>query len=316
MAAWWQSGYPGGPMVEVKGFPRPLYPPDAAPAYPPSSDGDDVEGIRRTVSRAGRAPWEWATGQNKSKMSNTFSHGAAGGNVGESGVAGVQRQLGLQPTGYVGKSTFNGLRSIRIPAGLPHAGEPAMDATAVRLINAAYDKLKAQGTGKGSRDVALEHMAKRLGYTESPANSNCDSRPDGIRTAQDHTAGGTWLRGEPWCGCWCYYALESAKVQGIDSHLASVAQIEEYAKQGAKCYRGWTTDRAKIRPGDLVVIGGYGVHVEMVRGPASSNGNVPTYGGNTSPGSSGSQSNGGGAYERTRYPSEVRGFALVEYPGD
>ena len=58
---------------------------------------------------------------------------------------------------------------------------------------------------------------------------------------------------------------------------------------------------------------GYGVHVEMVRGFDGSN--TLTWGGNTSPGSSGSQSNGGGAYKRTRSPGEVRGYALVDYPG-
>ena len=69
-----------------------------------------------------------------------------------------------------------------------------------------------------------------------------------------------------------------------------------------------------MKKGDLVVIGGYGVHVETVRGFYGST--TLTYGGNTSPGASGSQSNGGGAYERTRYPSEVRGYALVRYPGE
>ena len=69
-----------------------------------------------------------------------------------------------------------------------------------------------------------------------------------------------------------------------------------------------------MKNGDLVVIGGYGVHVETVRGFDGSN--TLTYGGNTSPGSSGSQSNGGGAYPRSRNPSEVRGYALVRYPGE
>ena len=105
-------------------------------------------------------------------------------------------------------------------------------------------------------------------------------------------------------------------MRGIDSHIASVAQIEDNAKRGGKCYRGWTTDRSRIRPGDLVVVGGYGVHVEMVSGPPRSDGGVPTYGGNTSSGVAGSQSNGGGAFARVRYPSEVRGFALVAFPGD
>jgi hypothetical protein len=171
---------------------------------------------------------------------------------------------------------------------------------------------KRKDPPKSARVRALEHMKTRVGYTEQPAGSNCDARPDGIRDAQDRTAaGGTWLRNQPWCGCWCFYALESANVAGIDSHLASVAAIEDTARKGQKCYRGWTTDRARVRPGDLVIIGGYGVHVEMVRGFEGAN--TLTFGGNTSPGKAGSQSNGGGAYERSRGPGEVRGFALVDY---
>ena len=163
-----------------------------------------------------------------------------------------------------------------------------------------------------SRELALEHMSRRVGYTEQPAGSSCDERPDGIRVAQDRTAGGgTWLRGEPWCGCWCFYALETAAVPQLDSHLASVAAIEAAAKQGTKCYRGWSTDRGRVQRGDLVIVGGFGVHVEMVRGFDGSN--TLTYGGDTSPGTDGPQSNGGGAYERVRTPAEVRGYALVDY---
>ena len=122
--------------------------------------------------------------------------------------------------------------------------------------------------------------------------------------------GGTWLRNQPWCGCWVAYSYIQAGVKRVDSSLASVAQIEDYAQQAAKCWRGWTTDRSKVQKGDAVVVGGYGVHVETVRGFSGSN--TLTWGGNTSPGTSGSQSNGGGAYARTRYPSEVRGYALVD----
>jgi hypothetical protein len=223
----------------------------------------------------------------------------------------VQKWAKIQATGWIGESTWNFLRSVLVQAGKPNEGQHAMDDYSASLIRNA-----AATVGPKPRELALEHMSKRLGYTESPAGSNCDSRPDGIRTAQDHTAnGGTWLRGEPWCGCWAYYALETAGVARIDSHLASVAQIEDYAKQAAKCYIGWTTDRGRVRIGDLVVIGGRGVHVEMVRAAPSSS-SVATYGGNTSPGTSGSQSNGGGAYARTRYNSEIYGFALVRYPGE
>jgi hypothetical protein len=316
---WANKPYPGGAMVKVKGFPRKL----DVDAKPHPGPGPDVQAYMRTVSRAGR--WKWDT-PFPDDFTVEFARGIPAGKGGVtketevlwSGVAGVQAQSQGQVavSGIIGEKTFNYLRSIRIPEGLPHAGEPAMDKTAADLINDAFDKFKGSGAGS-PREKAMSHMSKRVGYTEQPANSNSDNRSDGIRTSQRHTAGGgTWLDYQPWCGCWCYYALESAGVAKIDSHLASVASIEDAARAGSKCYRGWTTDRSKIKKGDLVIVGGYGVHVEMVRGAANSDGSVPTYGGNTSSGSSGSQSNGGGAYKRTRYASEIRGFALVRFPGE
>jgi hypothetical protein len=308
MSKWWEHASPGGPMVGPS-FIRPLYPPDAAKkGRVPSPDGDDILAVKRGVWRSGH--WPGPASNFDRAFSNAFSHGR-GPNVSENGLAGLQRQNNVDATGWMGEKTFNLIRSARISDGLPGAGEPILDATAIDLL----ERFAKQYANTDWRQRSMQHMEARVGYTEQPANSNCDNREDGIRAAQDATAGGeAWLRYQPWCGCWCYYALETAEVQGIDSHLASVAAIEDYAKQGAKCYRGWTTDRSKIKKGDLVVIGGYGVHVEMVRGPAQSDSGIPTYGGNTSPGNSGSQSNGGGAYKRVRYPSEVRGFALVRFP--
>ena len=314
MSDWYDEPYKGGPMVAVPGFPRPLYPPDAeAKGKTPSADGPDVIAYKRTVCRAGR--WgEWDPDSWDDSFSNAFSHGKGTGNVKDSGVAGIQRQQKLDPTGWIGEATFNTLRSIRVPEG-PNEGDMAMDAYAVSLIEQAWERFGGKESHVEPRDLALKHMSARLGYTENPSGSNCDDRSDGIRTSQDHCADGTWLRGEPWCGCWCFYALETAGVERIDSHLASVAQIEDYARQAAKCYRGWTNDRARVKAGDLVVIGGRGVHVEMVRS-INGDGSTSTYGGNTSPGTSGSQSNGGGAYARVRYSSEVYGYALVRYPGE
>jgi hypothetical protein len=149
MSAWWEQGYPGGPMVLVAGFPRPLYPPDAsAHGKKPSMDGPDVVAYKRTVSRAGR--WPWAAFDDS--YSNGFAHGK-GGNVIDTGVAGVQRQQDVDDTGWIGQKTFNTLRSIRIPDGLPHAGEPAMDATAVQLVNEAFAMF-------GGKEPASEPGAK------------------------------------------------------------------------------------------------------------------------------------------------------------
>lgn len=297
-------------MVSVKGFPRAVYPPSAASVgKQPSADGPDIEAYKRIVSRAGRWPWT----EFDDSYSNAFAIGD-GPNVKETGVAGVQRQLGVPASGWIGKDTFNGLRSIRIPDGLPNAGKPAMDARSVELINKAYAQFN--GSVVGARDKALNFWQKpRVGWTENPAGTNSDTRTNGIRYAQVQCAnGGSWLIGEPWCGVWCFAALQAAGVEGIDSHLASVELIESYARQGMKCYRSWTTDKTKTQLGDLVVCFGRGVHVEMIRGYSGAN--VLTYGGNTSSGTAGSQSNGGGAFARERSPGEIHGFARVEYPGD
>ena len=258
------------------GLKRSLYPPDD-PSHGTVSDGDDIVALE-----AGDQPGrQVALGHLRPRLLELFSHGKAGGNVKDSGLAGFQRQMKIQPTGNLGEATWNAVRSARIPEGLPNAGEPLLDQTAINL----YSGYKVP-SGKSPRQVALDHLKARVGYTEQPANSNCDERKDGIRTAQDKTAGsGTWLRYEPWCGCWCFYGLDAAGVAKLDSSLCSVAQIEDNARAKRICFKGWTTDKSKVKAGDLVVVGGYGVHVEMVRGFDGSN--TLTYGGNTSPGSSG-----------------------------
>lgn len=140
---WWKQPYAGGPMVKVDGFPRALYPPNAEKG--PSSDGPDVTAYKRTVSRLGRWPWE-PDGWDDS-FSNAFSHGREGGNVRESGVAGVQRQGKIEPdSGWVGEETFKLLRSARVPEGLPHAGEMAMDGVAAGLVDDAYQRFHGQGS--------------------------------------------------------------------------------------------------------------------------------------------------------------------------
>jgi hypothetical protein len=318
MPEWYELAYVYdiGPAQFVS-FPRPLYPPDDPDG--PVPDGPDVEAVKRIVSKLGRWPWP-GTGSPPAPgfdqaYSNAFAHGKSGGNVGDSGIEGVQRQAGVaKASGAVGERTYDILLYVRIPKGLDNAGQFACDDRAIALLQQAekiYNKPNSTPPAGNPRELIMNHHERRLGYTEQPANSNCDNRSDGIRKSQDVTAGGgTWLRYQPWCGCWVAYSYITAGVKRVDSSLASVAQIEDYAKQGAKCWRGWTTDRSKVQPGDAVVVGGYGGHVETVRGFSGSN--TLTYGGNTSPGTSGSQSNGGGAYARTRYPSEVRGYALVD----
>jgi hypothetical protein len=162
------------------------------------------------------------------------------------------------------------------------------------------------------RDKSAKWHEAHLGITESPADSNCDSRSDGIRTSQDGCANGTWLRNQPWCGCWAWSGLYAAgKVKKGESWLASVASIEDYAKAGKGPFKGWTTDGSKAKKGDLVILFGRGQHVGTVRSIDS--GYAYTWEGNTSSSSGGSQSNGGGSYKRSRSRNgETYGYALVK----
>lgn len=193
MTEWWQQPYPGKPMVAVLGFPRPLYPPDAS--QPHSVDGSDIVAYKRTISRAGRWPWQTFD----QDFSNPFSHGKAGGQVKDSGVEGIQRQQKMQANGYVDIATFNLMRSIVIPAGLPNAGQMAMDAYSVELVNAAWNRFKGKEppppNKTNSAQARLTNSITQIGIKESPANSNQQKY-------------GAWygMNGQPWCAMfvtWC-----------------------------------------------------------------------------------------------------------------
>jgi len=237
--SWWEKPYPGAPMVKVKGFPRPCYPPDAAEhGKTPSMNGADIEAYKRTVSRAGRWPW----GQFDETFSNGFSHGRSG-NVGETGIAGIQRQQKIDATGWIGKSTFNVLRSIVIPPELPHAGEMAMDAFSVDLIEEAFDLFSGSEPGPAGtlRLAALDKAISQLGITESPANSN-------------NTKYGSWygVNYEPWCAIfvtWCFEQVGDSPSFVKGSRYAYCPYVVADAR--ANRYGLSTTDDPI--PGDLVL---------------------------------------------------------------
>lgn len=194
----YEHAYPGAAMVAVLGFPRPLYPPDAnAHGKKPSTPGPDVLAYKRTVARAGR--WEWQPFDEA--YSNAFAHGKSG-NVIDTGVAGVQRQQHIDPSGWLGKQTFNTLRSIVIPEGLPHAGEMAMDSYSADLLTEAwelYGGSEPEPDGVGTvRQAALELARSQLGYVEGANNAN---------------KYGEWYgaNNQPWCAIFVTWSYELGK---------------------------------------------------------------------------------------------------------
>lgn len=288
MSEWWEKGYPGGPMVAVPGFPRPVYFPGNPDGHKASVDGIDIVAYKRTVSRAGRWPWQAFD----DTYSKGFATGKAGGNVGDSGIAGVQRQGGIPPgTGYIGKETFNLLRSIRIPEGLPHAGEPAMDATAQNQIAEAYRLFGGHEPDGTIREKALRSAKAEIGYTEGANNS---------------TKYGQWYgwNNQPWCAIfmtWCFDPEGSTSfVKG--SRYAYVPYIVE----DASAHRYGLSLVSSPIPGDLVCLdfdGSAYDHVGIVE--SGDSGDWTAIEGNTSSGSGGSQSNGGGVYRRSRTTAQV-----------
>jgi hypothetical protein len=229
-------------------FPRPLYPPDAnRQGKKPSPDGPDIEAYKRGVWRAGRWPGP-ASGFDR-QLSNQFSHGQPGGNVGSSGIAGFQRQMGIDPTGWVGRSTFNTLASALVPEG-PHKGEPVLDANACNLIAEAYaiyggdpdppDPIVKQAT---TRERALAGAVKWLGTTENPPGTN-------------KTPFGRWygVDGQPWCAIFASYCyeVEAGGSPSFDPAAARYAYCP-YIVSDARNGRYGLAVTGAPTPGDLVV---------------------------------------------------------------
>lgn len=299
MTDWWQSAYPLGPLVAAPGFPRPLYPPDAE-GKEPSLAGPDVEAYKRTVWRAGR--WPGPASSFDRVFSNAFSHGKSG-NVVDTGIAGVQRQQGIDDTGFVGEKTFNALRSIRIPEGLPHAGEPAMDATAQNLVAEAWQMYAGAPSpdARTTREKALETAIDFIGYSESPPASN-------------HTMFGQWygVDYQPWCAIFASYCFVVGAGGSPSFRQGSAYAYVPYIVADAFNRRNGLSVQKRPIPGDLVcydwVRDGIHDHVGIFEDwGGSSPSQFTAIEGNTS---SQNNSNGGSVMRRTR-DTQAQGTVFV-----
>ena len=242
--AWSTTPYPGGSPVKVKGFPRPLYPPDVPPGsgHEPSPRGPDVIAYKRAVSRLGRWPWQtfddgyWTD----------FAHGSDGPDVADSGVAGFQWQQHLDATGWLGSKTFENLRYAKVPQGLPNAGEPAFDSKAVQLLDEAFELFKGNPPASGSgtvRGAALGRAIGQLGYAESPAGSNRNKF-------------GAWygMDGAPWCAIFVTWCFELASDGASPAFLKGARYAYcPYIVADARANRGGLVTVADPIPGDLVL---------------------------------------------------------------
>lgn len=178
-------------------------------------------------------------------------------------------------------------------------------------LKAAYLGLKAEAN-LSPKEKAEKWALAQVGTTERTGNNDGPK----ILAWQRHTArGATYLDGAPYCGIGC----ENAAAHGgfeTSSRWASVGFIEDDARAGRSGFSRWTTDPSSIKKGEafLVVLFGYGVHVEWGRRINRILRIVRTVGFNTSPGTSGSQNNGGGVWKRNRSLRDVRGYAVIKSP--
>jgi CHAP domain len=292
-AEWFKVPYPGGPAVTTIALPRPLHPKDAK-GYPYSEPGPDIEAAKRVISRGGRWPWQTFSRE----FTKEFSRGKAGGNVGDSGVAGYQRQMGFTDSGYVGEKTYNSWRNARVPAGLPNEGQPLMDALSINLFAEAFALYNPPRTDS-PRAAALALATDYVGYKESPAGSN-------------HTKFGEWygVDYQPWCAIFVTYCY----VLGPNQPSPSFTRGSRYAycpylyTDAANARYGLSLTTAP-KPGDVVLYDWDGAEYDHVGIVEKGNANSWTaIEGNTS---TSSNSNGGQVMRRERNKSQVSKVAFV-----
>lgn len=142
-------------------------------------------------------------------------------------------------------------------------------------------------TGHGPKD-ALAYAAEHVGIKERPAGSNSGPMID------DWCALAGYDGPVPWCGCFVNACLVAG---GIPSGAGWIGFTPSIVQRARNRTGGWSWHAMDGRPGDLALFddgpgGAIAVHVEIVRAQLSQT-RYSTYGGNTSGGSSGSQSNGG-----------------------
>lgn len=180
-------------------------------------------------------------------------------------------------------------------------------------LRRAWGRAAAVDSGPAA---ALEWARQWVGKTEDPPGSN--KAPWGLTAWQQ--ALGSWLVGQAWCGVFAGTALMRAGVKGVTARVAGVVLILEDAMNGRNGMRKVVFRRrtgfgsvSGGEPGDLAGMFGESTHVAMIEKRVP--GGYRTIEGNTSAGSSGSQSNGGGCFRRVRPDSAVVYIVRPNYEG-
>jgi hypothetical protein len=240
-------------------------------------------------------------------------------------VRGVQQHVGVEADGQYGIKTRKAVRKRlhKLGADMKAFDRKGLSVRQQRILR-GYEKppkvwqkrarkRAEQASHPAPRKQAVQdalHYAK-LGIREQPAGSNAG--PFISQWQRETARGATYLDRQPWCGIFCENVCRDVGVDTVPQ-WAGVALIEDFARQHSGGFSAWTSGfTTACKPGDLVVLFGRGVHVELIV-EVHTWGYV-TVGGNTSfEGASGSQSNGGCVAKRNRSAGDVHGVAHVKYP--
>ena len=154
--------------------------------------------------------------------------------------------------------------------------------------------------------TVLDVARGELGYTESPPGSN--------RTKYWEEYGAGW-QGQPWCVSflwWCFQRAGETMAFFAGAKTASCGTLWRWYQA-----QGLTVPVDDIQAGDLVFLtfryGALPEHIGIAESVVRSPLQVTTIEGNTTPGSEGSQDNGGCVARKVRYRSQIVGVARPEY---
>lgn len=164
---------------------------------------------------------------------------------------------------------------------------------------------------------ALEWAYQLEGILEEPKNSNRGLAIDDIQKVFG-------FKGVQYCALFAQYCYKRACTDlNIPFPFSGTASSQTLYQEALK--KNWAeVDFTKLKAGDIVIWRKFKLwqgHVGIVEAVFPEFGSFHTIEGNTSPGNTGSQSNGGGIYRRTRYMQKtdfdvdafyLRGFISIE----
>lgn len=167
-------------------------------------------------------------------------------------------------------------------------------------------KLRHEQKPDAGAEAAIKWALAQAGITESPAGSNWG------HPVQDWIQRTGYGSPVPWCGCYAHEAVveHGGAALPVDVRIGYGPSIIADARAGANGLHA--VSFADAQAGDILVFWG-GEHIGLCRGRPSGS-TIPTAEGNTSPGSEGSQFNGGCVAVKSRSASDVTVVARPNYP--